>query len=271
MTEYPIANMEYRLSFLYAVYPPDFEGFKTAEDLQNFNNFNAIGTGPFKINTFDKDKGILILDANKDYFDGAPAIDQIIFQKFDNADAMIQALKVGDIDVISEVPATAFETVKGFENVKAVEENGRYFNELIINSVAATNDPAPKRNPALEDPQVRLALATAINKKDLVDIVLQGLGAPGDTIVPPTLGGGFWHNPNIKDVAFDIAGPIKSWRRRDTRWVPTACGPKGTCALNSACSSRTPIPSIRALPICWPDGSSRSASRPTWRRLIRTA
>ena len=205
VTEYPIANMEYRLSFLYAVYPPDFEGFKTAADLQNFNNFNAIGTGPFKINTFDKDKGILILDANKDYVDGSPALDQIIFQKFDNADAMIQALKVGDIDVISEVPATAFKTVGGFENVKAVDEGGRYFNELVINSVASTNDPAPKRNPALDDSQVRLALATAINKKDLVDIVLQGLGAPGDSIVPPTLGGGFWHDPNIKDVAFDVA------------------------------------------------------------------
>ncbi len=205
VTDYPIANMEYRLSFLYAVYPPDFQVFKTAQDLQNFNNFNAIGTGPFKINTFDKDKGILILDANKDYFDGAPSVDQVIFQKFDNADAMIQAIKVGDIDVISEVPATAFQAVQGFENVKAVNENASYFNELIINSVAPTNDPAPKRNPALEDPQVRLALATAINKKDLVDIVLQGLGAPGDTIVPPTLGGGFWHDPNIKEVAFDIA------------------------------------------------------------------
>jgi peptide/nickel transport system substrate-binding protein len=205
VTEYPIANMEYRLSFLYAVYPPDFEGFKTATDLQNFNNFKAIGTGPFKINTYDKDKGILILDGNKDYYDGAPALDQIIFQKFDNADAMIQALKVGDIDVVSEVPATAFAAIKGYENVKAVEENGRYFNELIINTVSPTNDPAPKRNPALEDPQVRLALASAINKKDLVDIVLQGLGSPGDTIVPPTLGGGFWHNPNIQEVAFDIA------------------------------------------------------------------
>jgi peptide/nickel transport system substrate-binding protein len=205
VTDYPIANMEYRLSFLYAIYPPDFQGFKTTEDLQNFNNFNAIGTGPFKMNTFDKDKGILILDANQDYFDGASSLDQVIFQKFDNADAMIQALKVGDIDVISEVPATAFQTVQGFDNVKAVDENGRYFNELIINTVAPTNDPAPKRNPALDDPQVRLALAAAINKKDLVDIVLQGLGSPGDTIVPPTLGGGFWHNPNITDVQFDTA------------------------------------------------------------------
>ncbi len=209
VTEYPIANMDYRLSFLYAVYPPDFKDFKTGEELQNFNNFNAVGTGPFKINVFDKDKGILILDANQDYFDGAPKIDQIIFQKFDNADAMIQALKVGDLDMINEVPATAFETVKSFPNVQAVTEEGRYFNELIINTVDENNDPAPTRNPALVDPAVRLALATAINKQDLVDVVLQGIGSPGDTIVPPTLGGGFWHNPNIQEVQFDIAGANK--------------------------------------------------------------
>jgi peptide/nickel transport system substrate-binding protein len=196
--------MEYRLSFLYAIYPKDFEGFATPEELQNFNNFNAIGTGPFKISTFDKDKRIMILDTNTDYFDGRAKIDQVIFQTFDNADAMVQALKVGDIDMITEVPPSAYATVSGFENVKAISTPGRYFEELIINSVSATNDPAPNRNLALEDPQVRLAMAYAINKPDLVSIVLQGLGEPGDSIVPPTLGGGFWHDPNIKDVSFSV-------------------------------------------------------------------
>jgi peptide/nickel transport system substrate-binding protein len=108
-TEYPIANMEYRVSFLYAVYPPDFEGFSTPEDLQNFTNFETIGTGMFKINTFDKDTGVLILDANKDYFDGSPKIDQVIFQTFDNSDAMIQALKVGEIDLLNDLPASALQ------------------------------------------------------------------------------------------------------------------------------------------------------------------
>ena len=204
MTESPIANMEYRLSFLYAVYPPDFEIFTTPEDLQNFTNFEPIGTGMFTMNTFDKDTGVLILDANKDYFDGSPKIDQIIFQTFDNADAMIQALKVGDIDLVNELPASAYATVEGFENVTALAMDGRYFNELIINSVDPENDPPPTGNPALADPAVRLAIATSINKQDIVDIVLQGLATPGTTIVPPTLGGGFWHNPNIKDVEFNI-------------------------------------------------------------------
>lgn len=204
VTEYPIANMEYRLSFLYAVYPPDFESFTTPEDLQNFTNDKPIGTGRFKINTFDKDTGVLILDANKDFVDGAPFIDQVIYQKFDSSDAMIQALKVGDIDMLSDVPASAFETVKGFEGVTAVAFEGRSFDELIINSVSEDNDPAPTGNPALKDPAVRLALETATNRQDIIDIVLQGLGSPADTIVPPTLGGSFWHNPNIQTPEFNI-------------------------------------------------------------------
>jgi len=202
ITEYPIANMEYRLSFLYAVYPPDFEGFTTPDELQNFSNFEAIGTGPFKIRTFDKDTGVLILDSNPDFYDGLPRIDRIIFQTFDNTDAMIQALKVGDIDLVNEVPATSFATVKTMENVTATDVEGRYFNELIVNSVDPNHDPAPTGNPALADPVVRQAISLAINKKDIVDIVLQGLASPGDSIVPPSLGGGFWHSPNIKDVVF---------------------------------------------------------------------
>lgn len=202
--ENPIGNMEYRLSFLYAAYPEDFQEFTTPGELQNFTNFEIMGTGPFKMNTFDKDKGILILDANTDYFETPPKIDQIVFQTFDNPDAMVQALKAGEIDMVTEVPQSAFAAVEAYANVKALSTPGRYFDELIINSVPSDHDPAPKRNPALEDPQVRLAIAHAIDKQELVDIVFQGLGEPLDTIVPPTLGGGFWHNPNIQDVSFDL-------------------------------------------------------------------
>ncbi|MBE7534992.1 MAG: ABC transporter substrate-binding protein [Anaerolineales bacterium] len=205
VTEYPIANMEYRLSFLYAVYPPDFESFASPEELQNFVNDHPIGTGAFKMNAFDKDRGVLILDANKEYVDGAPFLDQVIFQKFDAADAMIQALKAGDIDLVLGIPASAYETVKNFQGVKAVAFEGRGFDELIINDTSEDNDPPSTGNPALKDPAVRLALETATNRQDLIDIVLQSLGKPGSTIVPPTLGGGFWHNPEIKPVEFDIA------------------------------------------------------------------
>jgi peptide/nickel transport system substrate-binding protein len=37
-----------------------------------------------------------------------------------------------------------------------------------------------------------------------VDVVLQGNGTPGVSLIPPTMGGGFWFNSNIKDVEFNL-------------------------------------------------------------------
>ncbi len=205
VTEYPISNMDYRVSFLYIVYPPDFESFTTPEDLQNFTNFSPVGSGAFKITTLDKDQRVIVLEPNPDFYGGAAKVDQIIYQTFDNSDALVQALKVGDIDLAVEVPDSAFTAVTGFANVQAVSLPGRNITELIVNSAPADRDPAPNRNPAITDPAVRLAIETAINKQDLVDVVLQGNGVPGVSIIPPTLGGGFWFNSDIQPVQFSIS------------------------------------------------------------------
>jgi peptide/nickel transport system substrate-binding protein len=202
--EYPIPNMEYRVSFLYAFYRPDYEPLATLEDLQNFQNENLVGTGAFKLNKFDKDNAVVVLDANPDFYDGRPVIDGVIFQNFDNSDALVQALKVGDVDALTGVPNSAFATVKTFANVQAVNVAGRSFDELILNSASLDRDPAPTGHPALQDPQVRLAIAHAINKQDLVDIVFQGLARPEWSIVAPQLSAGFWHDPSLTDHEFDL-------------------------------------------------------------------
>lgn len=204
-TEYPISNMDYRVSYLYIVYPPDFEGYTTPEDLQNFSNFSPIGSGAFKIARLDKDQRIIVLETNRDFYEGAAKIDEIIYQTFDNSDALVQALKVGDIDLAVEVPDSAFSAVAGFANVKAVSLPGRNITQLIINSAPKDHTPTPNRNPAIIDPAVRLAIETAINKQDLVDVVLQGNGQPGVSVIPPTLGGGFWFNSDIQPVQFSLA------------------------------------------------------------------
>jgi peptide/nickel transport system substrate-binding protein len=204
-TEYPIANLEYRVSFLYALWKADFEPLATVEDLQNFTNETLIGSGAFKLKQYDKDQGVIILEKNPDFYDGAPKIDEVIFQAFDNDDALVQAFKVGDVDLLYSVPSSAVDTVKGFEGVTVVQAPSRSFDELIVNVVPKERLDTSTGNPALLDPGVRQALAHALNKQDIVDVVLQGLGRPGWSIVAPILGGGFWHNDSLTDYAYDPA------------------------------------------------------------------
>lgn len=200
--DYPISNMEYRVSFLYALWRADYEPLATTEDLQNFTNDNLMGTGAFKLNTFDKEQGVVILDANQDFYAGAPNIDQVLFQRFDNDDAMVQAFKAGDIDMLYLVPSSAFETVKSLPNTTVVQAPSRSFDEIIVNVVPPERVETSTGHPALRDPEVRKALAHAINKQDLVDVTLQGLGKPGWSIIAPVLGGGFWHYKGLTDYEY---------------------------------------------------------------------
>jgi peptide/nickel transport system substrate-binding protein len=200
----PVGNMEYRVSFLYPVFREHFEPLANPDDLLAFENLDLIGNGPFKLELYDGSAGLIVLAANPDYFAGRPIIDQVSFQTYDDVDVMVRALQGSELDAILDLPQSQFSTIEQLPDIQAVSEPGRYFTDLIINSTPADHDPAPNRNPALEDPQVRLAMAQAINKQALVDVVLEGLGAPGVTIVPPILGGGFWYNSDIQDVPFDL-------------------------------------------------------------------
>lgn len=102
-------DMEYRVSWLFALPRTEFENLKTPDDLHNFANEKMLGSGPFKLDQYDADRGVVLMSANPDFYLGAPKIDQIIWQSFDNGDAMVQALKVGDIDLINSVPNGALD------------------------------------------------------------------------------------------------------------------------------------------------------------------
>ena len=55
------------------------------------------------------------LKANPDYFRGAPKIDEIIFQFYDNDDTMVQALKNGEVDYIQGIPINLFKSLENQE------------------------------------------------------------------------------------------------------------------------------------------------------------
>ena len=65
------------------------------------------------------------------------------------------------------------------------------------------DDGVCKGHPALRDRNVRLALAHATDKKKIIELLLLGLGTPGLTLIPDSLG--VWYNSSLQDYAYDVA------------------------------------------------------------------
>lgn len=203
----PIPNMESQLVFLYVlpehIWAQHSEGAAAAE----FENPEMIGSGPFRLTEY-KQNEFVRLTTNKDYFLGAPKVDELVFQTFANPDALVQAIITGQVDMITEMPKTAAPTLRNAENVALVI--GAPFSpevrDIIFNQIAPENCPPDDGkctgHPALRDRNVRLALAHATDKQTIIDVALLGLGTPGLTLIPDGLG--LWYNDSLQDYEFDL-------------------------------------------------------------------
>jgi len=202
-----IPNMESQLIFLYVIPEHIWAQYDDPTAASEFENEDMIGSGPFKMVEY-KQGEFVHLAAVKDHFLTPPKVDEVVFQTFDNQDALVQALVTGQVDMITEMPNTAVPTLRDAQNIQLVTGSplAPEGNDIIPNQVAPENCPAEdgvcSGHPALRDRNVRLALAYATDKQKIIDVVLLGLGTPGLTLIPDGLG--IWYNDTINDYPFDI-------------------------------------------------------------------
>ncbi len=202
-----IPNIESKLVFLYIL--PEHVWKAHAEKAAEFENLEMVGTGPFVMKEY-KPNEFIRLEANKDYHLGRAKVDEVIFQVFASPDVLVQALKTGSVDMVTQMPTTSVESLKGVANIKVAVGAPFAPNlaDIIINQIDLANCPSEadggvcSGHPALRDKQVRLAMAHATDKKKLIDLVMVGYATPGIALIPD--GTGEWFNKSIKDYAFDV-------------------------------------------------------------------
>ncbi len=236
-SEAPVAAFEYRMPAMYVLPRHIWEGVDPA----TFTNDEMVGSGPFTLAEYSQDEFVR-LAGNDSYWGGAPTVDELIFQSFTNPDARVQALINGDLDMITEFPATALPTLQNSANVEVADglEFGGRFADIFFNIVDPANCPPDggicSGHPALRDVEVRRALAQAVDKQQLIDTLLLGLGEPGLGLVPPALGDWFAEELVPEDYQFDLAAAgqrLEAAGYVDTdgdgiRECPTEdCGPTG--------------------------------------------
>jgi peptide/nickel transport system substrate-binding protein len=160
---------------------------------------DGVGSGPFTLQTFEKGQ-FWRMKANPNYWKGRPAIDQVVFRRFNNADAMVAALKRGELDAAHDVPSNSFASLEKDKNIVTIQGQQGGFDEFALNG----GDGLKKPHPALLDLRVRQAIAHAIDKKTIVDKVLNGLAIPADAMSPSANPAWVPQIPASQRYAFDL-------------------------------------------------------------------
>ncbi len=168
-------------------------GAEIAKHGDSFASKTVSGTGPFTIS--EREQGVkVVFQRNADYWDtNSPGnVQTAVLTPIKEAPTRIAALLAGDVDFIAPVPPTDLARIKSDANTDLITMSGTRIITLQLNG---------KRNEALADPKVRLAIDNAINNEGIVAKIMKGFGTVAAQNSPK---GYLGHNPSLKP-RFDVA------------------------------------------------------------------
>lgn len=153
-----------------------------------------VGTGPFKFVEWVKGDH-LTLEANPDYWGGAPKIKTLVFKPIPEVATRIAALQADEVDMIGHVPPDQADAVASDPNLTLVDApiNGVVYIQLFPESPEGGGEP-------LNDQRVRQALNYAVNRDQIIEYILGGYGeARAGIISSEALG----FDPDLEPYPYD--------------------------------------------------------------------
>ena len=165
----------------------------------------VVGTGPYKfISYVPGDR--TVFERSPTYYGPRPVWDKVTYRYINNGAARSAALLAGDVDVIDKVAVTDVEKLRKTSSVSVYTYPG--LRVLLLQPslrpgpndfIQDNNGKVLEKNP-LQDQRVRQALSVAINRKAVVDRVMQGTATEANQWMPRNT---FGYNPDIKDIAYN--------------------------------------------------------------------
>ncbi len=175
-----------------------------------------VGTGPFKLTEY-KSGQRLVFERNPTYWkkseagDSLPYLDKIIYLIVQSQDVELLKFIDGELDYIDVRPMD-------YPFVKPSEREGNFTmydigpgfgtNFITFNQNSGINPQTQK--PFVNSKKLswftnvnfRRAVAHAIDKKKIIEIVMNGLGYPQDSAMTPSAG--FFYNPDVVNYEYDL-------------------------------------------------------------------
>ena len=151
-----------------------------------------VGTGPYRFKEMKAGEKVVVV-ANQDYFKGRPSISRVVYRIIPSQATIFLELKAQGVDVAS-LTALQYKRQTEYPAFQKAYNKFRYpgsgYTYLGFNL----------KDPRFADRRVRVAFAHAINKQELLDGVVLGLGREATGPFRP----GTWaDNPAVKGVPYD--------------------------------------------------------------------
>lgn len=150
-------------------------------------NVNLVGCGPFQVERFTSGQEISLV-AFEDYWDGRPPVDNVVVRGYPDEGAMLAAIESGEVNFAPYPPASAIERLRNSDRVKV--EAGPPLIDLFLGCCAL--------NAPMDNKDIRLAINYAVNRENIIEAVLNGLGELPATLVGPTE---FGFDPSGREIS----------------------------------------------------------------------
>ena len=181
-TEAPMGVMPYVMALTTPVHPDvsfDAEAFPEV----------PIGTGPFKFVEWLKDDRV-VLEANADYWGGAPQVQQVVFRTIPELSTRMSALEAGEVDIVLEIVPEDVERINSRAGMSVLNVETFRTSWLWMNG---------SREP-FTDVRVRQAIQHAINFDDIAESIIKGVGYKARAPIAPSV---FGFNPNLTPYEYN--------------------------------------------------------------------
>ena len=187
---YFLAKLTYPTSFVV-----DRANVESGEDWTDAPN----GTGAFRLKSWEKDE-LLVLERNEDWYGGSPALAHAVYRIF--AGSPMQMYENGEIDLVR---VSIYNIDRARDPANALNSHLREGTSLCTSYLGFNVE-----QPPFDDPNVRQALALALEIDKKIEVTLKGLDQRAAGFLPPGMLG---HNEALEPSAFDPDAARKLLRK----------------------------------------------------------
>lgn len=143
----------------------------------DLNREKIYGTGPFKFKTYDSSQQVVDLEANQDYWEGAPHVPTVRVRVISDTNALQAELQSARVDIAplpTSLSPDAIKLMSQHARLQVLQFTGSNLNLLTLNC----------SQPPLNDVRVRQAIAYAVDREGMIRDLLLGQGKIAHSILP---------------------------------------------------------------------------------------